>query len=271
MIRIQEKTTISFDGTKLYTKSNMPSKKRAVAVIVHGLCEHQGRYDYLAATFNRAGIATYRFDHRGHGRSEGHKAHINSFHELLDDTNMIVDFVLKENPDFPVFLLGHSMGGFTASLYGAKYPDKKLKGIITSGALVKDDRGLISSVPSGLDALTPIPNELDGGVCSVKEVVEDYIKDPYNGKTFTAGLCYSIIKGVEWYKENIKHFNHPALILHGEKDSIVSENDSIFLFKNISSKDKQIKIYGNLFHEIYNEYSKDEVLYDTLSWIVRRI
>lgn len=30
--------------------------------------------------------------------------------------------------DIPVFLLGHSMGGFTVSLYGAKYPDKKLRG-----------------------------------------------------------------------------------------------------------------------------------------------
>ena len=54
------------------------------------------------------------------------------FNELLDDTNVVVDMAIEENPDIPVFLLGHSMGGFTVSLYGAKYPDKSSGGIITS-------------------------------------------------------------------------------------------------------------------------------------------
>ncbi len=40
----------SFDGTKLYFfNREMPEQARAAAVIVHGLCEHQGRYDYLAS------------------------------------------------------------------------------------------------------------------------------------------------------------------------------------------------------------------------------
>ncbi len=55
----------SFDGTKLYFNREVPEQARAAAVIVHGLCEHQGRYDYLADLFHQAGIATYRFDHRG--------------------------------------------------------------------------------------------------------------------------------------------------------------------------------------------------------------
>ena len=59
----------SFDGTMLYFNKEMPVQPRAVAVIVHGLCEHQGRYDYFADLFHQAGIGTYRFDHRGHGLS----------------------------------------------------------------------------------------------------------------------------------------------------------------------------------------------------------
>lgn len=82
---------------------------------------------------NRA-IATYRFDHRGHGRSEGERTCYGDFNELLDDTNVVVDMAIEENPNIPVFLMGHSMGGVTVALYGAKYPDKKLKGLVTSGA-----------------------------------------------------------------------------------------------------------------------------------------
>lgn len=121
----------SFDGTKLYLNKEVPDQARAVLVIVHGLCEHQGRYDYLAEIFHKAGIGTCRFDHRGHGRSEGERTYFSHFNELLDDTNVVVDRTIEENPDIPVFLMGHSMGGFTAALYGVKYPDKKLRGIIT--------------------------------------------------------------------------------------------------------------------------------------------
>ncbi len=124
----------SFDGMKLYLNREVPENPKAALVIVHGLCEHQGRYDYLADIFRKAGIATYRFDHRGHGRSEGERTYYGDFNELLDDTNVVVDMAIEENPNIPVFLMGHSMGGVTVALYGAKYPDKKLKGLVTSGA-----------------------------------------------------------------------------------------------------------------------------------------
>ena len=234
----------SFDGTKLFLNKEIPDSPRAAAVIVHGLCEHQGRYDYFAELFHKAGIATYRFDHRGHGRSEGERTFYTDFNELLDDTNVVVDMAIAENPDIPVFLIGHSMGGFTVSLYGAKYPDKKLRGIITSGAATHDFFGTITSW---------------------------YGKDPYNTQSFTTGLCYALGGGLDWFKEKEKTFAYPVLMLHGEKDSLVSVKDTYTFFENAASKDKQMKIYGGLFHEIFNEYCKDEVIGDAIRWIQARI
>ena len=261
----------SFDGTMLYFNKEMPVQPRAVAVIVHGLCEHQGRYNYFADLFHQAGIGTYRFDHRGHGRSEGERTYFGDFNELLDDTNVIVDRAISENPDLPVFLIGHSMGGFTVALYGAKYPDKKLRGIISSGALTYDNGGLITGVPKGLDPHTLLPNELGAGVCSVTEVVDWYGKDPYNTKTFTTGLCYAICDGLNWFADAAKEFRYPILMLHGEKDGLVSVKDTYDFFAAAVSDDKQMKIYGGLFHEIFNEYCRDEVIGDALRWIGVRI
>lgn len=260
----------SFDGTKLYLNKEVPSGCRAVAVIVHGLCEHQGRYDYLANRFHDAGVGTYRFDHRGHGRSEGERTYYSDFNELLDDTNVVVDMAIAENPDVPVFLLGHSMGGFTVSLYGAKYPDKKLRGIITSGALTKDNGRLILDVPKELDPHTQLPNELGSGVCSVAEVVDWYGKDPYNTKTFTTGLCYALCDGISWFSDKARTFAYPVLMLHGEKDGLVSVQDTYDFFAAAASTDKQMKIYGGLFHEIFNEYCRDEVIGDALGWLLNR-
>lgn len=141
----------SYDGTKLFfNRETMPGQK-AVAVIVHGLAEHQGRYDYVADRLHEAGIGTYRFDHRGHGRSEGERTYLADFNQLPDDTNVIVDRAIAENPDKPVFLIGHSMGGFTVSAFGAKYPDKRLAGIITSGALTYGTNQRRSEIPEELD------------------------------------------------------------------------------------------------------------------------
>ncbi len=261
----------SFDGTKLFLNKEVPDGARAAAVLVHGLCEHQGRYDFVAEMLHKAKIGTYRFDHRGHGRSEGERTHYDDFNQLLDDTNVVVDMALEENPGSPVFLIGHSMGGFTVSLYGAKYPGKKLRGIITSGALTKDTAGLITGVPKGLDPHMMLPNELGAGVCSVPEVVEWYGNDPHNSKTFTAGLCYSICSGLTWFEEKVKEFQFPVLMLHGEKDGLVGVQDTYDFFSCAPSADKQMKIYGGLFHEIFNEYCRDEVIKDVVLWMEMRI
>ena len=134
-----ENMVLSFDGTKLFVNKEVDMDCRAVCVIVHGLCEHQGRYDYLAEKMHEMGFGTYRFDHRGHGRSEGERTYYDDFNQLLDDVNVVVDMAVSENSALPVFLLGHSMGGFAVALYGAKYPNKNLRGIITSGALTQDN------------------------------------------------------------------------------------------------------------------------------------
>lgn len=53
-----ESMITSFDGMKLYLKKETAADNKAVIVIVHGLCEHQGRYDYFAEKLHEAGIGT---------------------------------------------------------------------------------------------------------------------------------------------------------------------------------------------------------------------
>ena len=264
-----EQMISSFDGTKLYMKRDIPGEMRAVVVIVHGLCEHQGRYDYLVERFNEAGLGCYRFDHRGHGRSEGERTFYQSWTELTDDTNVVVDIAIAEHPGKKVFLQGHSMGGFCVALYGLRYPGK-LAGIVMSGALTHDNRRLIADIPQGMDVHTQLPNELGDGVCSVQAVVDAYVADPYNTKTFTAGLCYALNEGVAYLGQHYGEFAYPVLMLHGEKDALVDERDTLEGFTEVASTDRQMKIYGGLFHEIFNEYCHDETIGDAAAWLVRR-
>ena len=261
----------SFDGTKLFYNPEVSPDDRAVCVIVHGLCEHQGRYDYMAGRLHEAGIGTYRFDHRGHGRSEGEEAHLDAWDQLIDDTNVVVDRAIAENPDRPVFMFGHSMGGYTVALYGAKYPGKSLRGIICNGGLTADNAGMFASIPAGQDPHTRVPNELGDGVCSVDEVRDWYGKDPLNKKSFTLGLVYALKDGIAWFSDHKQDFAYPALITHGQLDGLVSPKDSVYTFEGIGSRDRQLKIYGNAYHEVINEWLRDEAIDDYIHWMARRI
>ncbi len=96
-------------------------------------------------------------------------------------------------------------------------------------------------------------------------------KWPLNLKKYQLGLLYAVGDGIGWFKENEKDFSYPVLILHGRDDALVSFKDSFDFFENNSSKDSQLKIYKGLYHEILNEYARDEVIGDIIAWINNRI
>ena len=58
------------DGADLHVRCwSGEASAKALAVVVHGIVEHSGRYAEMAAAFNRAGITVWAADNRGHGRS----------------------------------------------------------------------------------------------------------------------------------------------------------------------------------------------------------
>ena len=52
---------------------------------------------------------------------------------------------------------------------------------------------------------------------------------------------------------------------------MTSPEGSRFLCDHVSSTDKTLKIYPGLFHEIFNEPERVEVLTDVLNWCEARL
>lgn len=264
----------SKDGTLLYTKvqtQEQPENAKATIVIVHGLAEHLGRYDDFAGTLIRSGFNVIRYDQRGHGHSSGEETFYSEVDEITDDLGAIILYARKQFDNQKLFIIGHSMGGYTAALYGTKYPNK-IDGYITSGALTRFNNDIFEDIPVGLDTNDYVKNELGDGICSTEIVRKHYVEDALNKKRISVGLIRTIQKGVEYLKLEARDFKDPILILHGENDGIVSVKDSEQLHDEISSSDKELMIYPELEHEIFNEFTKKNEIFDTIiSWIDARL
>jgi acylglycerol lipase len=261
------------DGVELFMLRNLLKSPKVAVILVHGLCEHSGRYEYVVSRLNDFGYSVYRFDNRGHGRSSGERGYIADYQIFVDDAQKIVGIAGEENPGIPLFMLGHSMGGFITASYGVKYPGK-LAGQILSGAAVtvqpifKD----MASFDYNATPLAPIPNMLADIICHDPRVVRAYKQDPLVIKEFTTKLRGEIsIRGAKHLMNSMNTYKYPCLILHGGGDQIVTSDSSKYFYDHISSTDKQLKIYEGLYHEILNEPEKDIIIEDIRLWIEARI
>ncbi len=258
----------SFDGTKLHFICDEVADTKAVVILVHGLCEYTGRYQYVTEQFCEKGYTVYRFDHRGHGKSEGKMTYFENHLEISDDLNEIVTYVLKENPGKKVFVVGHSMGGHAAAGFGTRFPGK-VDGIVMLGAITRQNNSLTGEFPIELPDDVYLENEFSEGLCNDKEVLEAYMADPNVPKKISVGLLNRVWEGTLFLREYAEQFTDPVLVLHGARDGVVSEKDSRDFYGDIKSTDKTLKIYSRLCHELLNEPCKDEIIAEIIQWLDR--
>jgi alpha-beta hydrolase superfamily lysophospholipase len=265
------------DNLVLACCKNEVENPKAVFIVIHGFAEHMGRYDYLAKRMNNDGISTYRFDNRGHGKSQGKRGHLENYMDFVYDADIVVDLAIKENPDKPLYMMGHSMGGFISLLYGITYPDK-LQGQVLSGAAsyyneeVKGFKGQFMKLANSIKPDFYIKNDLSANLSRDLDVVDRYRKDELVFDKATAGFYYQfLVSGTDYLMKNLSKYEYSCLILHGGSDRIIPKEASVNLHDSINSKDKSIKIFPDLYHEILNEKERDEVIDYILQWINGRV
>ena len=103
-IHKEEMIASSTPSIKLRLKRDYPSNKpKCVLVCHHGITLHLEFFDSLTKEMNNSDIIVYRFDARGHGKSEGKKGYIKTIFEMVEDLKVVIDLAKKENPNFQSF------------------------------------------------------------------------------------------------------------------------------------------------------------------------
>jgi acylglycerol lipase len=267
----------TFDGLGLYEQWwKWAGSTKAGIVIIHGLGEHSGRYHKVAMNLVEDGFNVYMFDLRGHGKSDGVLAAVDTFDDYLDDLAVCLKRIRRKQEE-PLFLMGLSMGGLIAALYTATH-EPALRGIILISPAVrlgghvspfwKRLIQLIGRVFPGMPTVSIEPEWLSRD----EQVVDDYQNDPlvYHGK-IPAVTGLAMLRAGKLLREQMDRIQVPALILHGEMDRLTSPEASRELVDGIGSNDKTLKMFENMEHDLLHEPEKQQVMKEIREWINNRI
>ena len=270
----QEGYLKSVRDTDIYYQYWLPEDEpEAILLVVHGLAEHSGRYMNVVNFLVPSGYAVYGIDHIGHGKSDGKKGYVQRFEDYTTTLKKYFDMVREWQPEKPIFLVGHSMGGLISAAYLLKYQDE-LTGAVLSGPGIKvPDTISQATIFAGniLSFIMPKAGlvQLDAeGVSRDPAVVDAYASDPlvYTGK-ITARLGAELLKAMKRVTDQAPKIRLPIMIVQGSDDKLVDPSGAQLLYDLVSSKDKTIKIYNGFYHEVFNEPEHELVLNDVKIWI----
>jgi alpha-beta hydrolase superfamily lysophospholipase len=245
----------------------------AVLALVHGYGEHSGRYGASARHLAGRGVAVQTSDLRGHGRSEGKRCFVLDFREFLTDVDTLLELASRRWPRTPLFLMGHSLGGLIAARYTIERAPT-LSGLVLSAPSVS----LGDDFPPLRRKLAEIAGRVLPGLPTVKfpseslsrdaSVVESYREDDlvYHGRT-PARTASEIIRSIRFVQERMGELALPLLVMHGSRDQVADVEGSRMLHERARSRDKTLRVYDGLYHEIMNEPERESVLGELAEWL----
>jgi alpha-beta hydrolase superfamily lysophospholipase len=261
---------LELDGSEgtLYAEVWPHPDARYIAIVVHGYAEHIGRYAHVIERLAADGATVYGLDHLGHGRSEGERALITEGEHLTTDLQLLVELARSENPDLPVVMIGHSMGGLIATRYAQTHPGN-LDALVLSGPVIGANPAI-----AALLVLDPVPEvPIDPAVLSRDPAVgEAYLADPlvYNGP-FKPETLRALFAGVAAVAEGPGFGSLPVLWIHGADDALVPYGSVAEAFEHVRGEASEERAYPGARHEIFNETNRDEVLDDVVAFINAQI
>jgi alpha-beta hydrolase superfamily lysophospholipase len=276
--RHREGTFAGAGNMALYYQAWLPLEQRTRGVLVnlHGLGDHSGLYPRVADCFPQHGIATYAYDMRGNGRSPGQRAYLNGWHEFRQDLDAFLKLVRDSEPDLPLFVLGHSLGGLVVLDYALKHPEK-IAGVIAAAPPlgkvgVPPLLMMLGRVMSRIWPRFSLEVGMDlSGLARDPAVIEAVLTDPLFHRRGTARLSTEVTAAIARVQSGAARLSTPLLLLHGSDDRMVPPDGTREFFAKVRSRDRTFREYPGAYHGLFADLGSEQVLEDVRRWIDDRL
>jgi len=261
-------STRSDDGTPIRLARWNEQGQRDL-LIAHGFSEHIGRYHHIGKFFADHGWRVTALEFRGHGKSGGKKGHVDQWIHFNEDLQAAMGTVGR-----PMALVGHSLGGLI-SLWSMMYPlTPEVRCVALSNPLL----GLVDTpsrrrvlfakiaariVPKMIISRESNPERLSRD----QQVVEAYRNDPLVSSAVTVRLGQQTVTALQTVNDYAPKYNYPLRLMLGGADSVCCPVQAQEFASKYGGKIDTV-IYEQCFHELFNEPEKEEILNETVQWLV---
>ncbi|MDE2593265.1 MAG: lysophospholipase [Burkholderiales bacterium] len=281
MVRVVLPTHLAArDGLKLRTYHYPIERPHGLAVFLHGLCEHAGRYADVAAHLNEQGWAVVSYDHRGHGQSEGARGTVQHDDDYLHDLAAVLDAAEAAYPQLPRILVGASMGGLMAARMASAWAEppehaswaRTIDGIVLAAPALEPSMTLTQkALLSAFGKLVPdlaVPVGLKADWCSSDPaVVADIEADPLIHQRITPRLTQFILDNGQAVMERAARWTCPTLLLYSEADRLVQARACDRFAAEAPRSVVTASRYVDLAHALFHEPKKHLVYSNLNSWL----
>jgi acylglycerol lipase len=263
-------------GTDLAGYAWKVSNPRAVLLLQHGYGEYAQRYvehhSQLIPHLLDAGISVYAFDMRGQGRSPGTRAVTNVAEAVQDHLRARAALQAE---CLPLYLYGHSLGGFvTAS--SAAADQTLISGVILSSTAFPDAYPFW--VRFAADMLARLFPAYDAPIRNAKVFarIPAEVEAAKHDRLLVRRKVTNIVAAtvLDQAHQNEKRYagwQVPVLVLHGSADTSTNPENSKKFFKKIPAADKTLHIVPGGYHELLNDNDREETLRAILDWLEERL
>ncbi len=265
-------------GLKIHYSIWKPAtgKIKNIAMVVHGLGEHIGRYEEFANFVRKYNFITFGIDFYGFGKSEGKRGHVFSIEDYVYDLKTMYNLIAKDyNNTEHKLILGHSMGGLLAIAYIEKYQKDFNLSIISAPALnplhrVSKPLYLLSKIIKPIFPSLTISHGLKSSeITSDSKEQENLKKDELVHDRISLNLFFEMVELAGIVTKNVNKINTESMLfLHGDKDTIALKEDTERFFNRLDIKNKSLVILPDMKHEVLTDINKSKTYNVIEDWLV---
>jgi alpha-beta hydrolase superfamily lysophospholipase len=243
--------------------------------------EHMGRYADTVDALLAAGLTVYANDHRGHGfsaHSQLGEFGRGGFELLVQDMVRLSEIAREEDPDLPLFLLGHDMGSFAAQRYVIDH-SHGIDGLILSGSGALEGlarAALAETAGSNLlnAAFEPARTPFDW-LCRDQAIVDAFMADPLCFEDLHPDSLVSFLGTAPRLYDPVIlrkiRSDLPIYLFSGSEDPVGQQlrglHTLIGRYRDAGLRDIAFDFYPGGRHEMLNEINRRQVQTRLLGWI----
>jgi alpha-beta hydrolase superfamily lysophospholipase len=279
--RLEADRIVAADSAELPLKRWLPEGEvKAVILGLHGFNDYSNAFAIPAASWARAGIATYAYDQRGFGGAP-ERGLWPGIEALVADLETAFDLIRARHPETPIFLAGESMGGAVILSAAAAGRVATADGVVLIAPAVRgrETIGVFGRLGLWLSAHTvpwlagrPPPN-LGFQPSDNIEMLRALSRDPLVIKETRIDAFYGLVNLMDDALAAAPRFEREALILLGRRDDLIPDGPTALLLSRMpadQSRMRRVAVYANGYHMLLRDLQAPIVHRDVAAWVLSR-